>query len=126
MKPDRPPERASSPQAEAEDDADQSRGEQADGRLTRVGLVDQAEAEREQKRRGTEAQCRAVWHTEPAVDAAEPPRQGELHIAAKEGLLKETDHEETCGPRQSGAKSGGAEQHPAVEGQQTRRVQDED
>ena len=52
---DGPPERAGAPQAEAEDQADQPGGEQAEGRLAGVGAMAEAEGEGEDEGRCPEA-----------------------------------------------------------------------
>src|SRR5579864_261186 len=72
VKADGPPQRSSTPEAQAPDHASQAGGEQSNGRLSRVAVVAEAEENGENDGRGPEAQGFAVAGFEgPLIEAGE-------------------------------------------------------
>src|SRR5665213_2444070 len=87
---DGPPQRSGAPEAEAEEKAGETRGEQAERRLARIAAVSYAEEIGQRGGGGPEAECVRVARAEmPAIESAKATRQGELQIAAAEELLLE-------------------------------------
>ena len=117
---DGPPERAGTPEAEAEDHSAQSGGEQSDGRFARVAAVAEAEQDGQDCGRGPEAQGWAVTGLEgPLIEAGEAARERVLDVAAGEVLLLQADQEEAEQPDGAVAENVAAKEQAAVDDEES-------
>ena len=117
---DGPPERPGAPEAEAENKAGETGGEQTDGGLSGIFAVTETEEDGKNDRRGPKTERLAVRRLKkPGINSCEAASEREEQVASRQIFLQEANHEKTKEPDQGVVQRYSAGKQAGVEDEQT-------